>query len=63
MGRRKINLSCVFAGQRVGIKEVSERIWLVTFMNYDPGFFDDQCCRVECAPNPFTAKVLPMSPE
>jgi putative transposase len=37
IGRRKINLSCVFAGQRVGIKEVSEKIWLVSFMNYDLG--------------------------
>jgi putative transposase len=62
IGRRKINLSYVFAGQRVGIKEVSEKIWLVSFMNYDLGFFDEECGRVECAPNPFAAKVLPMSP-
>jgi putative transposase len=62
IGRRKINLSCVFAGQRVGIKEVSEKIWLVSFMKYDLGFFDEECGRVECAPNPFAAKVLPMSP-
>jgi ketosteroid isomerase-like protein len=26
------------------------------------GFFDDQCNRVECAPNPFSAKVSAMSP-
>jgi len=62
IGRRKINLSCVFAGQRVGIKEVSEKIWLVSFMKYDLGFFDEEWGRVECAPNPFAAKVLPMSP-
>jgi hypothetical protein len=31
IGRRKINLSAVFAGQDVGIKEVSEKIWLVSF--------------------------------
>jgi putative transposase len=62
VGRRKINLSVVFAGQRVGIKEVSERIWLVSFMHYDLGFFDDEVGRVECAENPFNAKVLPMSP-
>ena len=62
IGRRKINLSVVFAGQNVGIKEVSEKIWLVTFMNYDLGFFDHETGRVECAANPFTAKVLPMSP-
>ena len=29
--RQKINLSTVFAGQEVGIKQVSEEIWLVTF--------------------------------
>lgn len=62
-GRRKVNLSQVFAGQNVGVREVSEHIWLISFMHYDLGFFDDQCSRVECAPNPFTAKVLPMSPE
>lgn len=63
IGRRKINLSGVFAGQNVGIKEVSERIWLVTFMQYDLGFFDHETGRVECAQNPFSAKVLPVSPE
>jgi putative transposase len=56
IGRRKINLSGVFAGQNVGIKEVEEKIWLVTFMNYDLGFFDHETGRVECAENPFTAK-------
>jgi putative transposase len=61
-GRRKINLSAVFAGQNVGIKEVSERIWLVSFMHYDIGFFDHEAGRVECAENSFDAKVLPMSP-
>ena len=30
IGRRKINLSYVLAGQRVGINEVSEKIWLVS---------------------------------
>lgn len=62
-GRRKINLSTVFAGQTIGIKEVSEKIWLVSFMQYDLGFFDHESGRVECAENPFGAKVLPMSPE
>jgi putative transposase len=63
LGRRKINLSAVFAGQNVGVREVAERIWLVTFMHYDLGFFDHESGRVECAPNPFSAKVLPMCPE
>src|SRR4051812_1110635 len=40
MHRNKINLSMVFAGQRVGIKEVDEGIWLVSFMHYDLGYID-----------------------
>jgi putative transposase len=62
IGRRKINLSTVFAGQDIGITEVSEKIWLVSFMSYDLGFFDHESGRVECAENPFGAKVLPMCP-
>jgi putative transposase len=63
IGKRKINLSTVFAGQNVGIKEVSDKVWLVSFMNYDLGFFDQECGRVTSAENPFDAKVLPMCPE
>jgi putative transposase len=58
----KINLSQVFAGQAVGIKEVNDRIWLVTFMDYDLGYFDEDSKRFEPLVNPFGAKVLPMSP-
>src|SRR5213075_1117666 len=71
LGKRKINLSQVFAGQNVGIKEVSDKIWLVTFMHYDLGFFDHETCRLEPVANPFEPKVspclrykpLPMYPE
>jgi len=58
IGKRKINLSQVFAGQILGIKEVDDQIWLVTFLNYDLGFFDAQEGRVEPAPNPFTPEKL-----
>jgi putative transposase len=63
LDRRKINLSTVFAGQKVGVRQVADQVWLVSFMHYDLGFFDSESCRVECAENPFGAKVLPMSPE
>jgi putative transposase len=39
--RRKVNLSQVFAGQEVGVRQVQARIWLVTFMHYDLGYFDE----------------------
>lgn len=58
---KKINFSKVFAGQNVGIKEVNDKIWLVSFMNYDLGYFDEDSCRLEPLDNPFGAKVLPMS--
>jgi putative transposase len=56
--RQKINLSTVFAGQKVGIKQVSDEIWLVTFMHYDLGYFDDETCRLEPLANPFGPQVL-----
>ncbi len=59
--RRKINLSTVFAGQKVGVKQVSDRIWLVSFMQYDLGYFDHETCRLEPIENPFSPRVLPMS--
>jgi putative transposase len=62
VGKRKISFSQVFAGQRVGIKQVSEDIWLVTFMHYDLGYFDHETCRLEPVDNPFEPTVLPMSP-
>jgi hypothetical protein len=40
VGHKKINFSQVFAGQAVGIKEVHDGIWRVTFMNYDLGYID-----------------------
>ena len=62
-GKRKINLSTVFAGQNVGVKQVADRVWLISFMQYDVGFFDDETNRLEPVENPFQAKVLPMCPE
>ena len=53
-------MSQVFAGQKIGIREISEKIWLVSFMHYDLGFFHEEADRVECAENPFGAKVLPI---
>jgi putative transposase len=48
----------LFAGQNVGIKEIVEKIWLVSFMHYYLGFFDHETGRIECAPNPFGAKLF-----
>jgi len=31
MGPMKINLSQAFAGQKVGVKQIEEKIWLVSY--------------------------------
>lgn len=60
---KKVNFSRVFAGQDVGLKEVNDRIWQVSFMEYDLGFFDEDSKRFEPTDNPFGPKVLPMLSE
>jgi putative transposase len=61
LGRKKINFSQVFAGQAVGIKKVHDDIWLVSFMDYDLGYFDLETRVLELLENPFGPEVLPMS--
>src|SRR5260370_4955367 len=39
---KKINISTVLAGQTLGINEIDEGIWLVSFMPSDRGYFDLQ---------------------
>ena len=53
--------STVFAGQAVGIKEVQDDIWLVSFMNYELGDFDLETRVLEPLENPFGPKVFAMS--
>jgi hypothetical protein len=57
-GNRKINLSTGLAGQFVGIREVADKISLVSFLDFDLGFFDEAAARVEPGANPFASKVL-----
>jgi transposase InsO family protein len=61
MHRKKINISGVLAGQRVGIKEVDDGIWIVSFMQYDLGYIDLEQKTLQPLDNPFGARLLPMS--
>lgn len=54
--RKKINLSKSLAGQAVGIKEVENGIWLVSFMSYDLGYIDLEEKTLQPLENPFGAK-------
>src|SRR5215470_5571689 len=55
--RKKINLSTSLAGQAVGVKEVDDGIWLVSFMQYDLGYIDLEEKTLQPLENPFGAKV------
>ena len=61
MHRKKINISIVLAGQRLGIKEVDEGIWLVSFMHYDLGYIDLEQKTLQPLDNPFGSRLSPMS--
>jgi len=57
MHRKKINISTVMAGQRVGITEVDDGIWLISFMHYDLGYVDLEQRTLQTINNPFGANV------
>ena len=61
MHRKKINISQVLAGQRLGIKEVDDGIWLISFMNYDLGYIDLEQRTLQTIDNPFGSRLSPMS--
>ena len=61
MMRKKINVSTVLAGQRLGIKEVDDGIWLVSFMHYDLGYIDLEQRTLQTIGNPFGTRLSPMS--
>jgi len=42
----------------VGIKQVADHIWLVTFVHDDLGYFDGQTLRLEPIKNPFGPKCV-----
>jgi transposase InsO family protein len=61
MYRKKINISGVLAGQTLGIKEVDDGIWLVSFMHYDLGYVDLDQRTLQPLDNPFGPRLSPMS--
>ena len=61
MHRKKINISTVLAGQRLGIKEVEDGIWLTSFMHYDLGYIDLEQRTLQPIDNPFGTRLSPMS--
>ena len=61
MHRKKINISTVLAGQRLGITQVDDDIWLTSFMHYDLGYIDLEQRTLQTIDNPFGTRLSPMS--
>jgi hypothetical protein len=61
MHRKKINLSTVLAGQRLGIKEVDDGIWLTSFIEYDLGYIDLGQRTLQTIDNAFDTRLSPKS--
>ena len=59
--KARLNISTVLAGQRLGIKEVYDGIWIVSFMHYDLGFIDLEQKTLQPLDNPFGPRLSPMS--
>ena len=59
MHRKKISITTVLAGQRLGLKEVDD-IWLVSFIAYDLGYIDLEQKPLQPIDNPFGPIVSPM---
>ena len=59
--RKKINISTALAGQKVGIKEVEDQIWMVSFLDYDLGYIDLEQRTLQTIDNPFGSRLSPMS--
>ncbi len=57
MYRKKINVSTVLAGQKLGITEVEEGIWLISFMSYDLGYIDLEQRTLQTIDNPFGTRL------
>lgn len=49
------------AGQKLGIKEVDDGIWLVSFMRYDLGYIDLEQRTLQTIGTPFGTRLSPRS--
>jgi len=49
------------AGQRIGIKEVDDGLWIVSFMHYDLGYIDLEQKTLQPLDSPFGPGLSPMS--
>ncbi len=57
LSRAKIHVSRAFADQPVGLTEVEDQVWSVTFMDYEIGFLDEPSRKFAPKEDPFGMKL------
>ena len=57
----RVAISKVLAGQRLGLREVENDVWLVSFMDYDLGYIDLEARGLQTIDNPFGARPAPVA--
>jgi hypothetical protein len=60
-GQLERDLEAAGVGERVGLKQVDDALWLVSFMDYDLGYIDLEQKTLQTLDNPFGTTFLPMS--
>jgi hypothetical protein len=57
----RVAISSVLAGQRLGLREIENDVWLVSFLHYDLGYIDLEARRLQTIDNPFGPRPSPMA--
>lgn len=53
LNKANVAISAVLSGQKLGLRETDDGIWLVSFMHYDLGYVDLDDCKLQTITNPF----------
>ncbi|ABC92726.1 putative insertion sequence transposase protein [Rhizobium etli CFN 42] len=59
--RKKINISIVMTGQKLGFTELDGRIWRVNFLRHDLGYIDSEQRALQTIDKPSGTRLSPMS--
>lgn len=51
--RRQVNISAALRGQTLGLREVEDEVWLVSFMDFDLGYIDLEKRSLQALEDPF----------
>ena len=51
--KMRIYISTALSFQNLGVTEIDDQLWNVSFMNFNLGYFDEDTCKLQLSNNPF----------